>query len=416
MRILYSFLFYLFSPLLLVRLYWKSLKSVDYRKRIKERFSLLGKPHRVDIWLHAVSLGEVIAATPLIEAFLSENKIVLVTTMTPTGSAQVVRIFGNTVVHQYLPFDLPWVIQRFITKYQMKIAVIMETEIWPNIIHYMNENNIPLYIINARISDHAYTQYKKVKFLFKPILNKVSVILAQSQLDAQRFLYLGMEENKIKVCGNLKFDAPSPAPLETSLSELKKSWGDRAVLILASTHAGEELIFLNQLSYLLKQIPNLLLLIAPRHPERFDEVYKLGMDLGYHIQRRTQHDPSLPIDILLIDSLGELMQFYQMSDYAFVGGSLVPVGGHNVIEPLVLGLPVFTGPHTHNSRTIIQQLYNAQAIIIIETIDEFTKELFQLHENPKAKEKLIHQAREILDINKGAVQRILNELFMRSSR
>lgn len=413
MRLLYTMLLYLLSPFLFIRLYWKGRNLPDYRNRIRERFVWGGMPlAQVDVWIHAVSLGEVIAAGPLVEALLEKSFKVMVTTMTPTGSQRVVQNFGSRVSHQYLPYDLPGPLNRFLKQINPRVGVIMETELWPNLIVYAQQRNIPLLLANARISDKAFRQYRRMKFFFKPILNRFTLIMAQSQQDSAYFLTLGADEAKVKVFGNMKFDLQ---PVSSKLSiavQLKHHWGEaRIVLIAASTHEDEEAQLLQILKQLKTEIPEILLLIAPRHPQRFQLVSELCRNAGFETAMRSNPGSVNPqSDVVILDSLGELLGFYQISDYAFVGGSLVPIGGHNVLEPIAMQVPVFTGRYTHHSKSIIRDLEAADAIKIVDSAHELAQALLQMNHNEIERSKQVTNATRVLESNQGSMLRHLKQV------
>lgn len=408
MRRLYTFLLYLLSPLLILRLYWKSRGLPGYRHRIPERFCLHRQSGAVDIWLHAVSLGEVVAATPLIQALINKGHRLMVTTMTPTGSQQVLKTFGQHVAHQYVPYDLPWVIRRFYQRLQPRLGIIMETELWPNLINEAEHFNIPLMLVNARISDNAFRQYQRFPHFFKQVLNQFMTILAQSGEDAERFISLGALPSRVQMGGNLKFDIVVKEA-DSSLLSLPQSWGkQRIVLIAASTHDDEENQILQRLSRLKEAIPNLLLLIAPRHPERFTRVFQLCQQLGLNTGLRSQVDSiNTATDVVVLDSMGELNTFFSLSNYAFVGGSLVPIGGHNVLEPIAANVPVFCGPFMNNSKAICDELCRAQALKKVVDADELVEAIIALHQSPSQRERQIKQASNVLKANQGTLQRCL---------
>lgn len=410
---IYSFLLYLLTPLILLRLYWKGRRLPAYRQRILERFSLgKGLSGKVDVWVHAVSLGEVVAATPLIDALLAKQWRVLLTTMTPTGSQQVTKRFGQQVAHQYVPYDLPCVVRRFFKRTNPRLGIIMETELWPNLIDQAKRNNMPLLLANARLSDRAFKQYEKVSFLFRPVLNQFTAILAQSDLDAQRFKRLGAAEPLVNVLGNMKFDLQMQVTAKIECLKLKEQWGEqRTVFIAASTHDDEEKQILSQLPKLQAAIPGLLLLIAPRHPERFQPVYQLSKTQGFKTGLRSQAESiDSNTEVLVTDSLGELLSFYQLSDYAFVGGSLVPVGGHNVLEPIAVKVPVFCGPYMQNSKAICQDLREARAIVIAANVVELIDELILMHQNNPQRQQQITNASAVLSANQGTVARYMETI------
>lgn len=413
MRLFYSFLMYLLTPFILLRLWWKGRKLPAYRMRILERFSLgelESKP--VDVWLHAVSLGEVIAAIPLIDAMLEKHWSILVTTMTPTGSERVKARFGDKVAHRYIPYDLPGVLKRFFRQVQPRIGIIMETELWPNLIDQAHAAKVPLVLANARLSERSLKGYMKFRVLFKPVLNQFSAILPQSDDDARRFITLGARKEIVQVLGNMKFDLQTNTIDSARFNELKSHWGsDRTVVIAASTHDDEETRILSELPRLQKAIPDVILLIAPRHPERFQTVYQLSMHAGFNTGLRSDLDTvSSANEVVVLDCLGELLGLFQISDYAFVGGSLVPVGGHNVLEPIAMNVPVISGNQVHNFKTICQDLKEAEAIQIVSQADELIDSIIQLHQDKEFQRRMVENATAVLESNKGSVFKHLQKV------
>ncbi|MDP1602334.1 MAG: lipid IV(A) 3-deoxy-D-manno-octulosonic acid transferase [Legionella sp.] len=413
MRHLYSLLMYLLTPCLLLRLWWKGRRLPAYRERIAERFCW-GKmtPAPIDVWVHAVSLGEVIAAIPLIDALLSKHYKILITTMTPTGAMRVKARFGEKVRHRYIPYDLPSVLRRFFSVYQPRAGVIIETELWPNLINQATRFEVPLLLINARLSERSYRSYKKGKFFFEPLLNQFHAILAQSADDAKRFKLLGAADEKVAVFGNMKFDLQIQNIDSAVFTQLKNRWGkQRAVIMAASTHEDEELQLLSRLKILQASIPDVILLIAPRHPERFQKIFQLSEQSGFKTGLRSRIDSLQPdLDVVVLDSLGELLGFYQLSDYAFVGGSLVPVGGHNVLEPIAMHVPVLTGRYMFNSTAIIEDLRMSDAIELVDNADDLVAKIIMLHQDTKRKSRLVDNAMKVLTANKGAVERYIAKL------
>lgn len=407
-RYLYTGLMYLCIPYFLVRLVWKSRRLPAYRFRIAERFALRFLPEKkIEIWIHAVSLGEVIAATPLIEAWLIKHRRVLVTTMTPTGSERVTKYFGNRVIHQYLPYDLPYALKRFFKHYSPKVGVVMETELWPNMLYCAYECKVPLVLVNGRLSQRSFRQYYYLKFWFQRLLKLFAALLVQTKTDAAHFLALGTPIEKIRVFGNIKFDMLPPQKPTEAWQQMKRQWGqDRPVVILASTHENEEEQFLSILVKLHQSMPDVMLLIAPRHPERFDKVYELSVSMGYKTGRRSQHEDISPLQtVIVLDSIGELMQAYQCSDYAFVGGSLVPVGGHNVLEPIAVNAPVFSGLHVHNFQAICDLLAEHHAIGLMGSAEAVFNGMIHLAHNADVRCRQVEAASEVLTMNQGALAR-----------
>lgn len=413
MRRLYSIFMYLLTPYLLLRLWWKGRSLPAYRQRITERFSLDNRPiEPIDIWIHAVSLGEVIAATPLIDELLNKQRTILITTMTPTGAERVKTRFGDKVVHRFVPYDLPWVVKAFFKKVKPRLGLIVETELWPNLIYYARQAEIPLFLINARLSERSYLGYKKAKFLFEPVLNQFNFIFAQSEDDAKRFRALGADDYRVGVLGNMKFDLQTQNIDSEVFLKLKEHWGsERIVVMVASTHDDEESQILARLRKLQNHLTKMVLLIAPRHPERFQKVYQLCIEQGFNTGLRSKIETlNADNEIVVLDCLGELLGFYQISDYAFVGGSLVPVGGHNVLEPIAMQVPVFSGPEIHNFKTICRDLQEAEAIELARNADDLIERMIALHQDENKKKQLVNNATLVLEANKGAVERYVTKV------
>lgn len=412
-RAVYTLLLYLATPFILLRLYWKGRKLPAYRQRLNERFSLGSiTSSKVDVWIHAVSLGEVVAATPLIDALLKQDYRVLVTTMTPTGSHQVKSRFKEHVQHQYVPYDYPWALKRFFNAISARVGIIMETELWPNLISQARLSNMSLVMANARISDKAYWQYYLARCIFSSVLNQFDVILTQSELDASRFIAVGATSNRVRNLGNMKFDLQLTNYTYAIHEQLPTQWGiSRPVFIAASTHDNEESLLLNEFHRLKIAIPDILLLIAPRHPERFEAVFDLAKTAGFKLGLRS--NPSTITrenDVIILDCLGELLGFYQLSDYAFVGGSLVPIGGHNVLEPISMNVPVFCGPYINNSKSICNDLAMEKAIQITSNVTKLVDTIIQLHQLPELKKQQISNAAAFLKANQGSIERYVTVL------
>jgi 3-deoxy-D-manno-octulosonic-acid transferase len=404
---------YLLTPFLLMRLWWKGRSLPAYRKGIVQRFSLdTKKILPADIWVHAVSLGEVIAATPLIQKFLDNQRRVLVTNMTPTGLEHTKKQFGNKVVSRYVPYDIPIAIDCFLNAAKPKVCVIMETELWPNLITRTRQKNIPVFIVNARLSEHSFQGYEKIRWIMKSLLNQCTAILAQSPYDADRFKRLGAEESRVKILGNIKFDMQlQDIGLDKYQQLLSHCGEERIVVMLASTHEDEESQILQVFKALQVSIPKVLLSIAPRHPERFQKVYQLSQKLGFNTGLRSDLSTLSPDnEIVILDSFGEIMGFYGISDYAFVGGSFVPIGGHNVLQPIAMQVPVFTGKYIHNFKTICENLLEAQALIMVDNATNLVQEIISLHSDPDRKKSLVKKAFQVLEENKGSLDKYFHEI------
>lgn len=410
MRYLYSFFFTLLTPFILLRLLWRSRETPEYRRRWPERFGRVKPLSKPVIWIHAVSVGEVLATPPLVQALKTQypGHQVLITTMTPTGAEQVKKQLGDLVTHYYVPYDLPCAIQSFLKRIQPEILIVIETELWPNLLHYTNARQIPIILANARLSPRSYQRYQKIHFVVKPMLEKITTVIAQSVLDAERFLALGLPQEKLVVTGNIKFDMSISDEVIQQGKMLKKTWQPRLAWLGASTHEGEESIILDIFISIKKRYPNLLLILVPRHPNRFDKVAEYCTQRGFKVSRRSYQEAVHPeTDIYLADTMGELRLLYAASDIVFVGGSLVPIGGHNLIEPAAFELPIISGQYLHNFTLVSELLLAAQALRLVSTPHELMNALDQLLENPSLREQMGKAAYQVFLANKGAVEKHL---------
>lgn len=412
MRFIYSFIWVLIIPFIVLRLWWKSLRLPIYRQRIKERFTgNVARITSVDIWLHAVSLGEVTAAIPLIEKLLEHHLKLMVTTTTPTGSKKLTDTFGTRVQHQFLPYDLLLLQRRFLKYLQPKKVIVMETELWPNMVHAVNRSNTPLLLINARLSEQSFAGYDKIRNFIAPVLQSFSYILTQTQEDAERFLALGAVQSHTKVLGNLKFDAAlnDESKIEAIKQARKHLDCNAFIWLAASTHANEEEILIQSFLALKKTIPTLLLMIAPRHPERFSEVLKIAQGSGLEVGTRSQcRRWNRNTALVILDSLGELSSFYTISDLCFIGGSLVSVGGHNMLEAAQGGAPILCGQHYHNFSAIVEELKRMNAISIVASPQQLEAELKALYNDSARRHAMINNAHAVIKRNQGALKKYLH--------
>lgn len=415
-RTLYTLLFHLALPLVAVRLLWRARRAPAYRKRIAERFAV-GLPsfQTGGIWVHAVSVGESIAAAPMIRELMTRypHLPVTVTCMTPTGSERIKALFGDNVQHCYLPYDLPWAASRFLQRLQPKLAVVMETELWPNHIHQCALRGIPVALANARLSERSARGYARFARLTRPMLAELSLIAAQTEVEAARFRQLGARESSVQVTGSIKFDL-SVDPAQPERAEaLRQQWNAalRPTWIAASTHAGEDEIVLAAHRQLLAEQPDALLILVPRHPERFGSVYALCRQQGLATVRRSlQEPPQSDTCVVLGDTMGELLFMFALADIAFVGGSLVPTGGHNLLEPAALGRPVLTGPHLFNFLDIAAQLRDAGALTEVAGAEELAAQVKALWDSPERAEQSRTAGYAVLKNNQGALERLLTAL------
>ena len=413
MRVIYTVIYYLIMPFILLRLLWRSRHTADYRKRWNERFGfvpyLVGKD---SIWIHAVSVGETLAAIPLIKALVEQYAAqfqIIVTTTTPTGSALVTKNLDKKVLHVYAPFDVPFAVSRFLRRSRVKLCVIMETELWPNLLAMCSGKKIPVLLANARLSERSALRYQFIPELTRQMLSTYHTVAAQGVLDGERYLHLGLDPKKLVITGNIKFDLQIPDELILQGKAIKKCIGEsRRVLIAASTHDGEEAIILNAFQKIRQEIPNLFLMLAPRHPDRFQKIADLCRQTHFKISTRSQQEPiNQDTDILLVDTIGELQMIYAAADIAFVGGSLVPIGGHNLIEPAALGLPILTGPNLHNFTEISKLLQNAGAAQIVTDALSIADAVIALCSAKELREKISKCAKETIEANRGALQKHL---------
>ena len=365
-RGLYSLVARIALPFSMFYLIWRGMRLRPYLDRWSERFALYREPGPdTCLWLHAVSVGEVNAAAPLLAALRQRHpaSVFLVTTTTPTGSARVRALWGDTVRHAYLPYDLPGAVRHFLDHYRPLLAVVLETEIWPNLYAELGRRGIPLAIVNARLSEKSLRGYRPFRPLLSAALADVDCVAAQTQDDAERYRKIGADPKSLTVTGNLKYDFEPPAGLEQQGALWRRSWGPRPVWIAASTHPEEEAVVLTAHRDLRRRFPEALLLWAPRHPERFDAVANESERAGFRTARRSREGlPTTDAAVFVIDTLGELQAFYAAADVAFVGGSLQPIGGHNLLEPAALGVPALVGPHTGNFGEITELLLQAGAV------------------------------------------------------
>lgn len=411
MRYFYNFFTYLL--LIPFAIYWlfRGIGNRTYLDRLSQRFGF-GFP-KLDscIWVHAVSVGEVQAAVPLVQALAERypEQTLLVTTVTPTGAARVTAVFGDSVNHCYIPFEFPNAIRSFFSSVRPRAAMIMETEIWPNLYRGCGIRNIPLILVSARISPRSISGYRKLFPLIRDTLSHGIIIAAQSQADAERFMELGANAERTTVTGNIKFDVR----LDPAIADLGKQlratqFGQRRVWIAASTHDGEERQVLDAHRRLLTGHPDLLLVLVPRHPERFSGVRELVENQGFNVVSRTEERPcESETEVFLVDTMGEVPLFYASSDIAFVGGSLVGVGGHNLLEPAAQGLPIITGPYLFNAQDIADKFVELGACRIVSDSDELASNVAALIDDPDEAARIGRNGLKVLQQNRGSLARLL---------
>lgn len=412
---IYNILIYLIQPLIWIRLLWRSRKAPAYRRRWAERYGYCqGKVKPGGIMLHSVSVGETLAAIPLVRALRHRYPFlpITVTTMTPTGSERVQSAFGKDVHHVYLPYDLPGAMNRFLNHVNPKLVIVMETELWPNLIKALYKRKIPLVVANARLSARSAAGYKKFSTFIARIMGRITLIAAQNQEDGERFLELGLKRSQLAVTGSLKFDISVTPELAARALTLRRQWASRRpVWIATSTHEGEETILLQAHRQLLAAFPDLLLILVPRHPERFPVARDMTDKAGFTSILRSSGDiPAHDTQVVIGDTMGELMLLYGIADLAFVGGSLVERGGHNPLEAAAHAIPVLMGPYTINFKDICSKLAEAGGLITVPDMPSLVKEVTTLLTDEDYRLYYGRHAVEVLHQNQGALQRLLHLL------
>lgn len=418
-RAIYNFIFYLLLPIIVLRLLWRALvlPAPAYAKRWGERLGFvdLAHAHRSEqrwIWVHAASVGESVAISPLVTRLRKQNPDwgIVVTTMTPTGSERVEELFGKDVCHVYAPYDYAGAVKRFLNTFKPALVILVETELWPNLVHYSKKSGARIMVANARLSEKSYRGYRKFSTLGGPMLQKIDCIAAQAQKDADRFQRLGVAEQVLHVTGSMKFDVNLPDGLPAQTAAMaKRIVGKRSIWIAASTRDGEEEKVLAAFRQVRQQLPDALLILVPRHPERFAPVERLCRKQNLQVVRRSGEAPvDAQTDIFLGDSMGEMLVYYGLAQLAFVGGSLVNTGCQNVLEPAALGLPVLVGPSQFNFQTICEQLTEVGALRTVADENELASEVVRLLQDDSARHAMGEHGRVAVAANKGALDRIYN--------
>ena len=410
MRHLYTLLAFPVAIFFELRLCWRSLWSRQSNHSWSQRFGQTPVFPVAPIWLHAVSVGEVHAVVPLLKKIIDRypDTPVLVTTMTSTGADRLKQSLGDHVTHSYLPYDLPFAVQRFLKRSKPCIGLIMETEIWPNLYYYASKESIPLMLVNARLSSRSARSYGHFQRLTEQTLRCLDVVAAQASADAERFISLGVPPERVFMTGNVKFDISVASSQLEEAEAMRRIWGgNRSVWIAASTHDGEDEQVLDAFDLVKKAIPQALLVLVPRHPQRFDKVESLCEKRHFNVVRRSSGAMcSAETDIFLGDTMGELAMFYAAADLAFVGGSLVPIGGHNLLEPVAVGLPVLIGPYTHNFEYISGLLLDKGAARRVMDANELGLAVIEFLQEPNLRDDAGELGRQVVEENRGAVDAV----------
>ncbi|MDO6764327.1 lipid IV(A) 3-deoxy-D-manno-octulosonic acid transferase [Agarivorans sp. 1_MG-2023] len=413
--ILYQLLLFAFLPIAMYKLYWPKAGKPNVGKRWVEHFGFGKKVSNVDLWFHAVSVGEVIAATPLIKQLKQQHPAlhILVTTTTATGAEQVSAKLGELITHRYAPFDLWPCIKLFIHKNQPKKLWVMETELWPNWLSVCQQHRIPVSLVNARMSERSCKRYLRFSGFSQRLFAKLSLVLAQHQDDAQRFNQLGVAAANLQVSGSIKYDLPATDSLIQQAADTRKSlFAERLVWIAASTHKGEDELVLDVMQQVRKQLPDSLLILVPRHPERFDQVAELiaARELSF-ARRSLQQVPNSNQTVYLADTMGEMMLMYGCADTAFIGGSLVKIGGHNYLEAAAMCLPCVAGEYDFNFSDISQQLQACGALKLSADNEQLANWIKAWLSDENARKKAGEAGLGIVKQNQGALARSLDALL-----
>ena len=414
MRALYTFLLYLVFPLVLLRLLWRSIKAPAYRERWLERLGLFTPPGAWGgLWIHAVSVGEVQAVLPLIRQLLADNPglPITVTTTTPTGSARVVEQLGEQVFHVYFPYDLPLALTGFIRRVRPRVLLMVETEIWPNLLHCCRRHGVYTLLANARLSARSAQRYARLGRFTRDTFSHIDCIAAQTEADAARFRALGVAADRVFVTGSIKFDIRIPASLEEQVEVLRREWGGRPVWVAGSTHEGEDELVLQAHHQVLSSFPNALLILVPRHPERFERVAGLCKREHLKLARRSRHGSyGTQTQVYLGDTMGELPVVIGSADVAFIGGSLVPTGGHNMLEAAAQGVAVCFGPHVFNFAAISELLVAEGAARRVGDEVELAQQVIAWFRDASARAEAGENGRRVVRQNRGALARLIGLL------
>ncbi len=412
-RLVYTILFYCALPVIYLRLLWRARRAPAYMERWRERLAWYAHENRAHagqtVLFHAVSVGETHAAQPLIERLLQARPDlrVVVTCTTPTGSARVRELFGARVEHVYLPYDLPGAVARFLDRFKPGLIVLLETELWPNLLHQCSQRQCKVLLANARLSARSAARYANHAALTRAMLGALDTVVAQAAADGQRFVSLGLPGNRLLINGSLKFDMTVDQTKVQAARMLKTRWRGRPVWIAASTREGEDAKVLRAMKLALQKVPTLLLVLVPRHPERFGLAAALAAEAGFTVQRYSAGG-EFPGDmqVLVGDTMGDMHFYYALADVAFVGGSLVDTGCQNLIEPAALGLPVVSGPSLYNFQAVSDLLREQRGMLVVPDEAGLARDLVQLLQQPGEARVMGERARQVVAGNQGATERL----------
>lgn len=416
-RFFYSCLFYLAIPLILLRLLKRSIKEPGYRQAMLERFGFFKSKHAGEIvWVHSVSAGETIAAAPLVQQLLDAGFPCLVTNMTPTGRDRTRVLLGDSVENCYAPYDTPGAVRRFLNNNQPRMLITIDTELWPNTLISCASRDIPTALVNGRMAARSAEGYAKFP-LTQAMMHSLSLIAVQTEPHAARFVDLGADPDRIKVTGSIKFDGEYATGHEARLQAAQSMIGGRSVVLGASTHEGEEQALLESLSSLQVILPDVLLVLAPRHTHRTDQVIRHCQSAGFEPKCFSETEDLDAADrVLILDVMGELESYFPLARVAFIGGSLIPVGGHNLLEAVRAGTAVVMGPHLDNVEDITQQFIEADAMRVVQNSHGLKDELIGLMRDEGTTRRIVEAATEVLNKNRGSIDRnveLIQKLLVR---
>lgn len=402
-RLTYQLLLWLLLPLIPLRLFARGFSEHGYWRNIPERFGFGCAPIGRPVWIHAVSVGEVRAAMPLVDRYLAQGMPILVTCMTPAGRITAEQLCGSRAGVRYLPYDYAWAVRRFLRHARPVCGIIMETELWPNLVREANRSGVPLYLVNARLSEKSARGYRRIAALTQAVLQGFAAVAAQTEADAGRLRELGAMN--LAVAGNLKFDI-EPAPEQLALGrKFREMIGDRPAWLAASTRDGEEKLILQ--AFEKAALPNTLLVLVPRHPQRFDEVAEIARGFGFTVQRRSENEPvNASTRVWLGDSLGEMFAYYVAADSALIGGSLLSYGGQNLIEACAVGCPVLAGPHTENFKLVAEQAVAQGAALRIADAAEWASRASELSADVAARQRMGEAGKHFSAAHRGATEKV----------
>ncbi len=415
LQFIYSQLIRLILPFILLRLWWNGRRAPELRRNWYQRLGIVPAMSGTVVWVHAVSVGETIAAAPMVRRLLARNPgiTILMTAMTDTGLAQARKMFGDQVQYAYAPYDTPGSIRRFLDRARPRILVIMETEIWPNMIRQCRARQVPVFLVNARLSERSAQGYERVRSLAAPIMCSISWVAAQAEKDAERFRRIGVAPEKVAVTGSVKFDVDIPDEVREAAEALRQELAGRPIWIAGSTHGSENDQLLAAHAKVLENHPGALLILVPRHPDRFGPVAEKAVRDGLVLARRSLGEDPCQAQVYLGDTMGELMMLYGASDLAFVGGSLIERGGHNPLEPAGWGIPVFSGPNIFNFETIYQRLLDDRGVKLVADADELAAHVSSLFSDEVEREAIGQRALEVVNKNRGALDKVVDGIIER---